>query len=91
MSVSLIQNVKRMEYTIKLDSSSSKAKSVLTWLLSLSKEYDFLTISKENEMEDIEELTIEQKAELNRRFEYVLQNPTEGKAWSEIEAQLLGG
>ncbi len=34
-------------------------------------------------------LTKQQEKELNRRYEYVLKNPKDGKTWSEIKENLL--
>ena len=42
----------------------------------------------QNEIENTS-LTTEQEIELDRRFEYVLQNPTVEKSWDEVEQNLL--
>jgi len=34
-------------------------------------------------------LTKQQEDELNRRYAYVLNNPTEGKTWEEVKSNLL--
>lgn len=76
-----------MEYLIKINDSSSKAKNIINLLKSLAEDYDFLEII--DDMTAFNELSEEQENELDRRFEYVLKNPSEGKLWEEVEAKLL--
>lgn len=78
-----------MKYTIHIDNSSDQAKSILNLLFTLSKDYDFLKISNEGENSEAYNLSSEQVAELDRRLEYVLQNPLEGKTWDEVEQKFL--
>lgn len=54
------------------------------------------TLEKVNIVSDEQEtyirtntLTKEQEEELDRRYKYVLENPTEGKTWEEVKSNLL--
>ena len=76
-----------MIYTIKIDQTSQQAQSVVNMLKALSV-YDFLQIYETDAIGSTS-LTAEQEKELDRRFEYVLQNPTVGKSWDEVEQNLL--
>jgi len=73
-----------MIYTIKIDNTSEQAQSILNLLSTLALDYDFLQIEEEST-----DLTPEQEAELNRRYEFYLQNPTKGKSWEDVKANLL--
>ena len=54
-------------------------------LKQLAKDYSFLNIQK------IEENTDENIAkELESRYQYVLENPENGKSWEEVKNKLLG-
>ena len=72
-----------MLYTIKIDDNSTQAQSIIHLLKELAQDYEFLQI-----YEDEPELTKEVTAELDRRYEYFLQNPTEGKSWEEVKHNL---
>ncbi len=72
-----------MIYTIKIDSSSEQAQSIINLLSTLALDYDFLKIEENNTG-----LTPEQEAELDKRYEFYLQNPTKGKSWEEVKANL---
>ncbi len=74
-----------MLYTIKINDSSTKAQSIINLLKTFAKDYDFLQIYKGSEYE----ITEEMKKELDRRYEYFLQNPDEGKSWDEVRRNLL--
>lgn len=76
-----------MEYLIRIDDSSSKAKNIINLLKSLAEDYVFLEII--DDIAGFNELSKEQKDELDKRFEYELENPSEGKSWEEVEAKLL--
>jgi putative addiction module component (TIGR02574 family) len=73
-----------MIYTIKIDDSSKQAQSIINLLNALAKDYDFLEIIEEEEFE----LTPEQEAELERRYELFLKDPNKGKSWEEVKANL---
>ena len=50
----------------------------------------FNIVSEEQEAyTKIDNLTKQQEEELNRRYEYVVNNPTEGKTWEEVKNNLL--
>jgi hypothetical protein len=76
-----------MTYLIKINDESKQAKSIVNLLKTLAKDYDFLEIVDES-ANDIK-LSKEQQEELDKRFEYVVKNPKEGKSWDEIERKLL--
>lgn len=72
-----------MAYTIRISSNSPQALGIVNLLRVLAKDYDFLHITEESNT-----LTAEQEKELNRRFEFVENNPTVGKTWEEFEENL---
>lgn len=55
-------------------------------LKALAVDYPFLQIYEDDAYP---ELTEEQQKELERRYEYVLKNPSEGKSWEEVKRNLL--
>ena len=75
-----------MTYKIQISDVSPQSKSIINMLLALSKDYDFLKIVAEDEEY---ELTIEQEAELDRRYENFLKNPRNGKTWKEVKQNLI--
>ena len=77
-----------MTYTVKIDQASRQAQSIVDMLKALSIDYDFLQIYEDVESTDTN-LTLEQKKELDSRYEYVLNNPTIGKPWNEVKQSLL--
>ena len=74
-----------MVYTLKISDNSPQSQSIINMLLSLSKDYDFLTVEEKEE----NELTHEQGAELDRRYQSFLQNPQSGRRWSKVKSSLL--
>lgn len=74
-----------MIYTFQISDVSAQSHSIINMLLSLSKDYDFLKVVEEKEIE----LTAEQEKELDRRYENFLKNPRNGKPWSEVKQRLL--
>jgi hypothetical protein len=56
-------------------------------LKTLAKDYDFLEII--DEQDSPIQLSKKQLKELDRRLEYVINNPEIGKSWDEIEDKLL--
>lgn len=73
-----------MIYTIKIDNSSKQAQSIINLLSTLAKDYDFLKIIEEDEFD----LSPEQEAELERRYELFQKDPNKGKSWDEVKANL---
>lgn len=75
-----------MVYTFRItDSSSNQAQSIINLLNTFAKDYDFLQVITENE----NILTEEQETELERRYQYYLKHPKEGKNWEEVKANLM--
>ena len=74
-----------MVYTVTIDDSTEQASSFINFVKTLAHDYNFLHI----EEDDTHLLTHAQELELNRRFEYVVQNPEKGKSWEEIENNIL--
>ena len=74
-----------MIYTFRItDNNSTQAESIINLLNAFAKDYDFL----ENITEEEQTLSPEQESELDKRYEYYLENPTVGKSWEEVEANL---
>ncbi len=73
-----------MAFTIKIEHSESKqAKNLIQYLKSLTqkKEYDFLQVLENEEPG----LTVEQKKELDKRYEHYLKHHQEYKDWDDIK------
>jgi len=75
-----------MVYTITVEDTTEQAMSFINFIKTLAHDYNFLRIEP---IQETNILSKEQEIELDRRFEYVLQNPTEGKSWEEVECMLL--
>ena len=78
-----------MTYTIKIDQNGPQAQSIIEMLKALAKDYDFLEIYEDTEIDTAGELTKAQEKELDRRADYVMKNPANGKSWEEIERDML--
>lgn len=72
-----------MTYTIKIDSKTRKAKSIVNMLKELSQDYPFLTISEDSEIQE----NILQ--ELDARYDYMLEHPEDGESWEKVKNDLL--
>jgi hypothetical protein len=72
-----------MSYTIKIDSDSKKAKSIINLFKELAQDYPFLRI-----YEDLTEETDELMEELETRYWEVVKNPGDGKDWDEVKTSL---
>ncbi|MFV0269072.1 MAG: hypothetical protein ACK5HT_18250 [Draconibacterium sp.] len=73
-----------MHYTIKIEDSNSVAKSIVSMLKELSREYEFMSVHPEEG--DVEE---DIANELDARYDFVVKNPTEGDSWEEVKKRLL--
>jgi len=73
-----------MTYTIKIDSKTRKAKSIVNMLKELSQDYPFLHI-----YEDLPEESDELMEELEFRYNEAKKNPEKGKSWEEVKANLM--
>ncbi len=76
-----------MSYTIKITETNPKAISIINMLKMLAMDYDFVQIFEEND--NIDFMTEEQKTEFDKRYNYTINNMSEGKTWNEIEQKLL--
>jgi hypothetical protein len=74
-----------MVYTFQISDVSVQSHSLINLLISLSKDYDFLTVIETANSE----LTTEQEQELDRRYENFLINPRNGRPWSAVKQSLL--
>ncbi len=72
-----------MNFTIKNDDSNPKAKSKINLLRELAKDYSFLSIEEDVGLSE----NIVQ--ELESRYQYVIENPEDGKSWEEVKKNLL--
>ncbi len=75
-----------MSFTIKITENTPQSMSIVNMLRALAVDYNFLQILEDDVASS--ELTPEQKAELDSRYEYVLKNPTVGKSWNEVKQNL---
>ncbi|HKL30949.1 MAG TPA: hypothetical protein VJ919_00365 [Tangfeifania sp.] len=72
-----------MSYTVKIDASNPKARSIVNMLKELSEDYTFIQIH-----EDEQELSNDMVKELEARYQHAIKNPEEGKSWEEVKANL---
>jgi uncharacterized protein (DUF2249 family) len=72
-----------MSVTIKIESNSIKAKTIINMLKALAEDYDFMQIIDD---EDLPSLTDE---EYQKRYEYTLNNMEKGQSWEEIKKRTL--
>ena len=76
-----------MTYTIKIKETSPKAISIINMLKMLALDYDFMQVV-ENE-DNLDFMTEAQKQEFDKRYNYTINNMSEGKTWEEIEQKFL--
>jgi hypothetical protein len=74
-----------MTYTFQISDNTPQSQSIINMLISLAEDYDFLKIIKKKEESEEFELTAEQEAELDRRFENFQKNAQHGKPWNEVK------
>ncbi len=74
-----------MTYTIEISDTDPKSKSIIEMFKMLALDYDFLKIVKSDDNLDF--MTDFQKEDFEKRYNYTVQNPNEGKTWEEIEAK----
>ncbi|MDP1621779.1 MAG: hypothetical protein Q8M08_05510 [Bacteroidales bacterium] len=70
-----------MTYTVTINDTSEKARSIVKMLKELSKDYHFLKVYDDNS-----ELSEELQKELEIRLAYVIKNPEIGKNWDELKS-----
>lgn len=78
----------------------TRKNNLIDWIANMPNEglIEYLELLKNRDNDSLEKvfdeariisgLTIEQVKELDRRYEYVLKHPDEGKTWEEIEKAL---
>ena len=74
-----------MNFTVKINDSETKAKSIINMLKELAKDYSFISIT-----EDKTDLSEDIVQELDARHAYMEENPNEWKSWEEVKNNLLG-
>ena len=75
-----------MVCTIEIsDNNNFQAQSIINMLRAFAEDYDFIKIFEEKKYKD---LSKEQEIELDKRYEYFLENPNVGKSWDEVKASL---
>ena len=74
-----------MEYTVRIQDKSEQSHSIIKMLKAFSRDYDFLQVYEEPP----NKLTKEQEKELDRRYQYFLQNPDKGQSWEEVKNELF--
>ena len=74
-----------MVYTIEISDNSIQAQSIINMLNAFAKDYDFIKIFSNN---PITHLSKEQEVELDKRYNFYLENPNVGKSWEEVKVRL---
>lgn len=73
-----------MTYTIKIQDSSLKAKSIINMLKALKEDYDFIEISEES----TNNLDIDLDKELDKRYKSFLKS-NKGTVWKDLKKELI--
>jgi hypothetical protein len=73
-----------MNFTVKINDSNSKAKSIISMLKELAKDYSFLTITEEGN--EISENILH---ELDSRHAYMIKHPEDGESWEKVKQDIL--
>lgn len=73
-----------MNYTIKIAENDKESRKILTMIKELAGDNPFVSI-----YEDETGLSSEMEKELEKRYKQVSKNPTVGKSWDEVKADLL--
>jgi hypothetical protein len=73
-----------MNFTVKIDDSEIKAKSIINMLKELAKDYSFLTITEDNS-----NLSDNIVQELDARLEYTMNHPEDGESWEKVKKDIL--
>ncbi|PID89505.1 MAG: hypothetical protein CSB01_01620 [Bacteroidia bacterium] len=76
-----------MTYTIKITETNPKAINIINMLKMLALDYDFVQIYEDDD--NLHFMTEEQKKEFDKRYNYTINNMSEGKTWDEIEQKFL--
>jgi len=73
-----------MNYTIKIAENDKESRKIITMIKELAGDSPFVSI-----YEDETGLSSEMEKELDTRFKQVLKNPTDGKSWDDVKADLF--
>jgi len=73
-----------MNYTIKIAENDKESRKIITMIKELAGDSPFVSI-----YEDETGLSSEMEKELETRYKQVLKNPTDGKSWDDVKANLI--
>ena len=73
-----------MNYTIKIAENDTESRKIITMIKELAGDSPFVSI-----YEDETGLSSEMEKELETRYKQVLKNPTDGKSWGDVKADLI--
>jgi len=73
-----------MNYTIKIAENDKESRKIITLIKELAGESPYVSI-----YEDETGLSSEMEKELETRYKQVLKNPTDGKSWDDVKANLI--
>lgn len=73
-----------MNYTIKITENDKESRKIITMIKELAGDSPFVSI-----YEDETGLSSEMEKELETRYKQVLKNPTNGKSWDDVKADLI--
>jgi len=73
-----------MNYTIKIAENDKESRKIITMIKELAGDSPFVSI-----YEDETGLSSEMEKELETRYKQVLKNPTDGKSWGDVKADLI--
>lgn len=72
-----------MNYTIKIAENDKESRKIITMIKELAGDSPFVSI-----YEDETGLSSGMEKELEKRYKQVLKNPTDGKTWDDVKADL---
>ena len=73
-----------MNYTIKIAENDKESRKIIKMIKELAGDSPFVSI-----YEDETGLSSEMEKELETRYKQVLKNPTDGKSWDDVKANLI--
>ena len=73
-----------MNYTIKIAENDKESRKIISMIKELAGDSPFVSI-----YEDETGLSSEMEKELETRYKQVLKNPTDGKSWDDVKANLI--
>jgi hypothetical protein len=73
-----------MNITVRIENNNQKAQSIINMLKELAKDYSFISIWDESE-----DISDNIAAEIEARYNYIIEHPEDGSSWEEVKKRIL--